>query len=196
MCCIVSLWCRLVCRNSVELNFVKIGLKSKFGVNLQSFSHELCLYITRFYFYMSAMKVTWYVPTSSGATCSYSFQEQWSNDIIWFTKTEIKVFAFPGSIYRVGYDLLLQIEVKTLGGRNDSRWNWSRWTTHKSAHHTWTEHTRLQMWFHWSKPASNTCTVPSEIHGPCGFRVYYCNELWSTWLSSPAVKKKKKCWVY
>ena len=131
------------------------------------------------------------------ATCSYSFQPAttwWSNDIIWFTKTKIKVFAFPGSIYRVGYDLLLQIEVKTLGGRNDSRWNWSRWTSHKSAHHTWTEHTRLQMWFHWLKPASNTRTVPSEIHGPCGFRVYYCNELWSTWLSSPAVNKK--CWVY
>ena len=36
------------CRNSVKLNFVKIGLKFKFGVNPQSFSHELCLYITRF----------------------------------------------------------------------------------------------------------------------------------------------------
>ena len=42
------LWCRLVCINSVELNFVKTGLKFKFGVNPQSFSHELCLYITRF----------------------------------------------------------------------------------------------------------------------------------------------------
>ena len=42
------LWCRLVCRNSVELNFVKTGLKCKLGVNPQSFSHELCLYITRF----------------------------------------------------------------------------------------------------------------------------------------------------
>ena len=31
-----------------KLNFVKTGLKSKFGVNPQSFSHELCLYITRF----------------------------------------------------------------------------------------------------------------------------------------------------
>ena len=41
-------WCRLVRRNSVELNFVKIGLKFKFGVNSQSFSHELCLCITRF----------------------------------------------------------------------------------------------------------------------------------------------------
>ena len=39
------LWCRLVCRNFVKLNLVKTGLKSKFGVN---FSHELCLYITRF----------------------------------------------------------------------------------------------------------------------------------------------------
>ena len=27
------LWCRLVCRNSVKLNLVKTGLKSKFGVN-------------------------------------------------------------------------------------------------------------------------------------------------------------------
>ena len=44
-----TLWCRLVCRNTVELNFVKTGLKFKFGVNPQSFSHELCLYITRFY---------------------------------------------------------------------------------------------------------------------------------------------------
>ena len=32
----------------MELNFVKTRLKFKFGVNLQSFSHELCLYITRF----------------------------------------------------------------------------------------------------------------------------------------------------
>ena len=40
------LWCRLVGRNSVELNFVKIGLKCKLGVKPQSFSHELCLYIT------------------------------------------------------------------------------------------------------------------------------------------------------
>ena len=39
----------LVCRNSVELNFVKTRLKCKFGVNPQFFSHELCLYITRFY---------------------------------------------------------------------------------------------------------------------------------------------------
>ena len=43
-----TLWCTLVCRNSVKLNFVKTGLKFKFGVNPQSFSHELCLYITRF----------------------------------------------------------------------------------------------------------------------------------------------------
>ena len=46
--CLHTLWCRLVGRNSVELNFVKTGLKSKFGVNPQFFSHELCLYITRF----------------------------------------------------------------------------------------------------------------------------------------------------
>jgi len=32
----------------MELNFVKTGLKFKFEVNPQSFSHELCLYITRF----------------------------------------------------------------------------------------------------------------------------------------------------
>ena len=44
-----TIWCRLVCRNSVELNFVKTGLKCKFGVNPHSFSHELCLYITRFF---------------------------------------------------------------------------------------------------------------------------------------------------
>ena len=31
------LWCRLVCRNSVELNFVKTGLKSKFEVDPQFF---------------------------------------------------------------------------------------------------------------------------------------------------------------
>ena len=31
-----------------ELNFVTTGLKSKFGVNPQFFSHEQCLYITRF----------------------------------------------------------------------------------------------------------------------------------------------------
>ena len=43
-----TLWCTLVCRNSVKLNFVKTGLKFEFGVNPQSFSHELCLYITRF----------------------------------------------------------------------------------------------------------------------------------------------------
>ena len=43
-----TLWCTLVCRNTVELNFVKTGLKFKFGVNPQSFSHELCPYITRF----------------------------------------------------------------------------------------------------------------------------------------------------
>ena len=43
-------WCRLVCRNSVELNFVKTGLRSKFGVSPQFFSHEVCLYITRFIF--------------------------------------------------------------------------------------------------------------------------------------------------
>ena len=36
-----TLWCRLVCRNAVELNFVKTGLKCKFGLNPQSFSHEL-----------------------------------------------------------------------------------------------------------------------------------------------------------
>ena len=42
-----TLWCTLVCRNSVKLNFVKTGLKFEFGVNPQSFSHELCL-ITRF----------------------------------------------------------------------------------------------------------------------------------------------------
>ena len=41
-----TLWCTLVCRNSVKLNFVKTGLKFEFGVNPQSFSHELCLYIT------------------------------------------------------------------------------------------------------------------------------------------------------
>ena len=41
-------WCTLVCRNSVKLNFVKTGLKFQFGVNPQSFSHELSLYITRF----------------------------------------------------------------------------------------------------------------------------------------------------
>ena len=29
-----TLWCRLVCRNSVKLNLVKTGLKSKFGVNI------------------------------------------------------------------------------------------------------------------------------------------------------------------
>ena len=39
------IWCRL---NSVKLNFVKTGLKFEFGVNPQSFSHVLCLYITRF----------------------------------------------------------------------------------------------------------------------------------------------------
>ena len=44
-----TIWCRLVCRNSVGLNFIKTGLKCKFGLNPQSFSHELCLYITRFY---------------------------------------------------------------------------------------------------------------------------------------------------
>ena len=38
-----TLWCRLVCRNSVKLNFVKTGLKFEFGVNPQSFSHELCV---------------------------------------------------------------------------------------------------------------------------------------------------------
>ena len=49
MCCILAgAACRLVCRNSVELNFVKTGLKCKFGVNPQLFSHELCLYTTRF----------------------------------------------------------------------------------------------------------------------------------------------------
>ena len=32
----------------MKLNFVKTGLKFEFGVNPQSFSHELCLYITRF----------------------------------------------------------------------------------------------------------------------------------------------------
>ena len=42
-------WCRLVCRNSVELNFVKTGLRSKFRVNPQFFSHELCPYVTRFF---------------------------------------------------------------------------------------------------------------------------------------------------
>ena len=42
------LWCRLECRNSVKLNLVRTGLKSKFGVNRNFFSHELCLYITRF----------------------------------------------------------------------------------------------------------------------------------------------------
>ena len=42
------LWCRLVCRNSVKLNFAKTGLKFTFGVNPHSFSHDLCLYITRF----------------------------------------------------------------------------------------------------------------------------------------------------
>ena len=31
-----------------ELNFIKTGLKFEFGVNPQYFSHELCLYITRF----------------------------------------------------------------------------------------------------------------------------------------------------
>ena len=46
MCCISGVG--FVCRKSVELNFVKTGLKCKFGVNPQSFSHELCLYITRF----------------------------------------------------------------------------------------------------------------------------------------------------
>ena len=50
MCCILAgAACRLVCRNSVKLNFVKTGLKCKFGVNPQSFSHELRLYITRFF---------------------------------------------------------------------------------------------------------------------------------------------------
>ena len=44
-----TLWCKLVCRlNTVKLNFVKTGLKFKFGVNPQSFSHALCLYITTF----------------------------------------------------------------------------------------------------------------------------------------------------
>ena len=32
----------------IWLNFVKTELKCKFGVNPLSFSHELCLYITRF----------------------------------------------------------------------------------------------------------------------------------------------------
>ena len=40
-----TILCRLVCRNLVELNFVKTGLKCKFGVNPQSFSHELSLYV-------------------------------------------------------------------------------------------------------------------------------------------------------
>ena len=44
-----TLWCMLVCRNSVKLNFIKTGLKPKFGINPYFFSHELCLYITRFY---------------------------------------------------------------------------------------------------------------------------------------------------
>ena len=47
--CLHTLWCRLVCRNSEELDFVKTRLKCKFGVNQQSFSHELCQYIMRFY---------------------------------------------------------------------------------------------------------------------------------------------------
>ena len=34
--------------HSVKLNLVKTGLKFKFGVNPYFFSHELCLYITRF----------------------------------------------------------------------------------------------------------------------------------------------------
>ena len=42
---VLRIWCRL---NSVKLNFVKTGLKFEFGVNPQSFSHELGLYITRF----------------------------------------------------------------------------------------------------------------------------------------------------
>ena len=33
----------------MQLNFVKTGLKFKFGVNPQFFSHELCLYITKFF---------------------------------------------------------------------------------------------------------------------------------------------------
>ena len=49
-----TLGCTLVCRNSVKLNFVKTGLKFEFWVNPQSFSHELCLYITRFVAYTVA----------------------------------------------------------------------------------------------------------------------------------------------
>ena len=54
----IFLSCRLVCRNSVELNFVKTGLKFKFGVNPQSFSHEpLCLYIINIPAFDFAMSV-------------------------------------------------------------------------------------------------------------------------------------------
>ena len=49
MCCILSgVGLHAEIRKFGELNFVKTGLKSKFGVNPQFFSHALCLYITRF----------------------------------------------------------------------------------------------------------------------------------------------------
>ena len=41
------------------LYFVKAGLKFKFGVNPQSFSHELCLYITRFPIQMAGVETIW-----------------------------------------------------------------------------------------------------------------------------------------
>ena len=47
MCCIY-LWCRLCTQKFDKLNFLKTGLKSKFGVNPYFFPHELYLYITRF----------------------------------------------------------------------------------------------------------------------------------------------------
>ena len=43
------------------VKFRKDGLKCKFGVNPQSFSHELCLYIKRFYYARSAFKCGWYL---------------------------------------------------------------------------------------------------------------------------------------
>ena len=64
-----TLWCTLVCRNSVKLNFVKTGLKFEFAVNPQSFSHELCLYITRF----TVLKATesWAGPGNEATTVIY-----------------------------------------------------------------------------------------------------------------------------
>ena len=69
-----------------ELNFVKTGLKCKFGVNPQSFSHELCLYITRF-----AMT---FRPAGLSRD-PYGLGEKTASHLVWHSKAD-KIVNFYG----------------------------------------------------------------------------------------------------